>query len=277
MNSELKQKYGKLKAHIASLDSVVVALSGGIDSSLVAYVAAKVLGLKALAVTSGSESLKQADLELAKSITHEWGLNHLIIKTREIENANYRANPSDRCYYCKSTLYDSLLDIANDRGIKHIVNGTNLDDFGDYRPGLVAAEEHRVVAPLVESGFRKQDIRDLANHLKLRNANKPAAACLASRVPYGTAISKPLLAKIERAEEILSEYGFSQFRVRHHGDLARIEVPKEELSLALEHNQVIEQRIKACGYLYVTLDLGGFRSGSLNDTLPVVEVIARAS
>lgn len=267
MNAQLIAKYKKLKEVTRSLERVVVALSGGIDSSLVAYVAAKELGENALAVTSGSESLKQADLVLAQEITSEWGLAHEVIHTREIDNANYVSNPNNRCYYCKSTLYSDLDQIAKEGGYSWVLNGTNSDDLGDYRPGLIAAEEHKVKSPLLMCDFNKQDIRDLAAHLKLRNANKPAAACLSSRVPYGTAITKPLLKKIEDAERILAATGLSQFRVRHHGDVARLEVMVDEFELVMANRSSLEQQIKALGYGYVALDLKGFRSGSMNEPL----------
>lgn len=269
MSPELAEKYERLKAEIRAYDSVLVALSGGIDSSLVAFVAGQELGPKALAVTSGSESLKAADLKLAKEITAEWGISHRVIKTREIENADYVKNLQNRCYFCKSTLYTDLQEIAESEGYRWVLNGTNIDDLGDYRPGLAAADENAVKSPLRDCGFSKQDIRDLAAYLKLRNAKKPAAACLSSRVPYGTAISSDLLRKIEQAEQVLEQLGFTQFRVRHHGDVARLEVDPEDFAAIIEHRLDIESRFKELGYRYVTLDLKGFRSGSLNEGVVV--------
>lgn len=265
MSPELVEKYQRLKAEIRGYDSVLVALSGGIDSSLVAFVAGQELGPKALAITSGSESLKAVDLKLAKEITAEWGISHRVIKTREIENADYVKNLQNRCYFCKSTLYTDLQKIAESEGYRWVLNGTNIDDLGDYRPGLAAADENAVKSPLRDCGFSKQDIRDLAAHLKLRNAKKPAAACLSSRVPYGTAISSDLLRKIEQAEQVLEQLGFTQFRVRHHDDVARLEVDPEDFPAIIEHRLDIESRFKELGYRFVTLDLKGFRSGSLNE------------
>ncbi len=265
MSPELAEKYDKLRAEIRSYDSVLVALSGGIDSSLVAFVAGQELGAKALAITSGSESLKAADLQLAKEITAEWGIDHRIIKTREIENADYVKNLQNRCYFCKSTLYTDLQEIAQREGFRWVLNGTNIDDLGDYRPGLAAADENAVKSPLRDCGFSKKDIRDLAAHLKLRNAKKPAAACLSSRVPYGTAISGDLLQKIEQAEAVLEGMGLEQFRVRHHGDVARLEVEPDDFAVIIAHRLDIEAQFKKLGYRYVTLDLKGFRSGSLNE------------
>lgn len=265
MDKVLAEKYTRLKAEIRGYESALVALSGGIDSSLVAFVAGKELGDKALAVTSGSESLKAADLQLAKEITAEWGISHRIIKTREIENEDYVKNLQNRCYFCKSTLYADLRDIAQREGFRWVLNGTNTDDLGDYRPGLAAADENAVKSPLRDCGFSKQDIRALADHLKLRNAKKPAAACLSSRVPYGTAISGDLLRQIEQAERVLEELGFQQFRVRHHKDVARLEVEPDDFAAIIRHRLEIEKRFKELGYSYVTLDLKGFRSGSLNE------------
>lgn len=269
MSPELTEKYRKLRAEIRSYDSVLVALSGGIDSSLVAYVAGKELGDKALAITSGSESLKAADLKLAKEITAEWGMNHRVIKTREIENANYVKNPVNRCYFCKSTLYSGLKEIADREGYNWVLNGTNTDDLGDHRPGLIAADENGVKAPLQICGFSKQDVRDLADHLKLRNAKKPAAACLASRIPYGTAVSSDLLHRIEQAELVLEDLGLAQFRVRHHGSVARLEVEAIDFPVIIDKRLEIDAKFKQLGYSYVTLDLKGFRSGSLNETISV--------
>lgn len=265
MSPELAEKYDKLKAEIRSYDSVLVALSGGIDSSLVAFVAGQELGAKALAITSGSESLKAADLQLAKEITAEWGIEHRIIKTREIDSADYVKNLQNRCYFCKSTLYTDLQEIARRDGFRWVLNGTNIDDLGDYRPGLAAADENAVKSPLRDCGFSKKDIRALAAHLKLRNAKKPAAACLSSRVPYGTAISGDLLRKIEQAEAVLEGMGLAQFRVRHHGDVARLEVEPDDFAVIIAQRLDIEAQFKKLGYRYVTLDLKGFRSGSLNE------------
>jgi len=269
MRPELAKKYDRLKAEIRSYESVLVALSGGVDSSLVAFVAGQELGEKALAVTSGSESLKATDLLLAKEITAEWGLSHRVITTREIENKNYSANPQNRCYFCKTTLYTDLAEIAEREGFRWVLNGTNTDDLGGFRPGLKAADESSVKSPLADCGFSKQDIRDLADHLKLRNAKKPASACLSSRVPYGTAISRSILHQIEQAESVLERLGLKQFRVRHHGDVARLEVETDDFPAVIEHRLEIERQLSSLGYRYVALDLRGFRSGSLNEVISI--------
>lgn len=267
MEDPIQHKLTRLRELMHGFGSAIVALSGGVDSSLVAFVAAQELGPHALAVTSGSASLKRDDLALARAITAEWGLAHLVIQTAEMDNPNYAANPVNRCYYCKSTLYEDLAKIARERGIAVVLNGTNLDDCGDYRPGLSAAAEYHVRSPLVECGFHKSDVRAVAALLQLKNAGKPQAACLASRVPYGTPVSPALLARIERAESVLADMGFRQHRVRHHDTVARIELAPEDFALAVQHHAELSAAIKACGYTYVALDLDGFRSGSMNAVL----------
>lgn len=265
MDAKLAAKYDELKRCIAQFDSAIIAFSGGVDSSLVAYVAAEVLGPRALAVTSGSKSLKRSDLRLAVALADKWGMQHRIIVTDELSKPDYRANPVDRCFHCKTSLYTALSAIARDEGYAMILSGTNRDDLGDHRPGLKAAADHGVTAPLVAAGFRKADIRALAGELGLDNAEKPQSACLSSRFPYGTPIDEGRLAQVERSEEVLASFGFTQFRVRHHGDVARLELLPEEIPAALDRAEAIETAIRACGYRFVAIDLRGFRSGSLNE------------
>lgn len=273
MNETIDAKYGALKANIAALERVLVAFSGGVDSSLVAYVAAETLGADALAVTSGSPSLKRSDLTLAGELARKWGMRHRVIVTDELGKAAYRANPVDRCFHCKTSLYEALAQIAEAEGFRYIVNGTNTDDLGDHRPGLVAAADYAVASPLVEAGFAKADVRALASRLGLENAKKPQAACLSSRFPYGSHITEARLAQVEAAEEALADLGFSQFRVRHHEDIARLELLAAELPRAIQLREDIERRVRAAGYRFVAVDLGGFRSGSLNEGLiDVVQV-----
>lgn len=271
MDDALAAKYENLKKYLRSLNSVVVAFSGGVDSSLVAYVTARQLGTRALAVTSGSKSLKRSDLTLATQLAEQWGMQHRVIVTDELSKPDYRANPTDRCFHCKTSLYDALTGIAREEGYDHVVSGTNRDDLNDHRPGLVAAGNFHIKAPLVETGFNKSDIRALAAHLGLRNADKPQAACLSSRFPYGTPIDESRLAQVEHAEDALYDLGFSQLRVRHHGDVARLELLPEEFPLAMANRDAIEAAVRSCGYRFVALDLRGFRSGSLNAGL--VEVV----
>ncbi len=267
MREEIAQKYATLRSAVERFEKVIVAFSGGIDSSLVAYVAAEVLGDRALAITSGSPSLKRSDLSLSETLAQRWGMQHEVIVTDELSKPDYRANPVDRCFHCKTSLYDALSRICEARQYSVILNGTNCDDLGDHRPGLIAAENYEVVSPLVEAGFHKADIRELARELGLENADKPQAACLSSRFPYGSPINEARLSQVEAAENILDELGFSQYRVRHHDTVARLEILPAEFAKAIEVHNTLQARIKACGYQYVALDLGGFRSGSLNEGL----------
>lgn len=265
LERELEQKYSALRAMLGGFESTITAFSGGVDSSLVAYLAHQANGGRALAVTSASESLSRDDLALTRQLAGQWGMPHRIIRTRETENPAYLANPVNRCYFCKSTLYSDLTALAGEESFETILNGTNVDDLGDHRPGLRAAEEAGVRAPLSECGMGKADIRRLATHLGLPNAHKPQAACLASRVPYGLSISIPMLKQIEKAEAVLKRLGFTQLRVRHHGDVARIEVPAGEFEQVIANREELTRELRAVGYRFVTLDLEGFRSGSLNE------------
>ncbi len=267
LSAELTAKLDAIKASLGAMDSALVAYSGGVDSSLVAYLAAEVLGAKALAVTSGSASLKRSDLALAKRLADEWGMRHRVIVTDELSKPDYRANPVNRCFHCKTSLYTALADIAREEGFAEILNGTNTDDLGDHRPGLIAAQDFAVRSPLVEAGVDKAAVRALAAHLGLDNAEKPQSACLSSRFPYGASINAERLAQVEQAEERLARLGFVEFRVRHHEDVARLEIGAGELERALELRDTLQAEIQACGYRFVALDLGAFRSGSLNEGL----------
>ncbi len=265
LSTELTAKLDAIKASLGAMDSALVAYSGGVDSSLVAFLAAEVLGAKALAVTSGSASLKRSDLALAKRLADEWGMRHRVIVTDELSKPDYRANPVNRCFHCKTSLYTALADIGRQEGFAEILNGTNTDDLGDHRPGLIAAQDFAVRSPLVETGVDKAGVRALAAHLGLDNAAKPQSACLSSRFPYGASINAERLAQVEQAEERLARLGFVEFRVRHHEDVARLEIGAKELERALELRDRLQAEIQACGYRFVALDLGAFRSGSLNE------------
>ena len=267
LEADLEAKYGALASQLGELGSAVVAYSGGVDSSLVAYLAHQALGKRALAVTSASPSLKRSDLTLAKELAAKWGMRHRVIVTDELSKAEYRANPVNRCFHCKTSLYSALAAIAQEEGFAQILNGANIDDLGDHRPGLQAAKDFAVRAPLVDAGLHKSDVRALAAHLGLDNADKPQAACLSSRFPYGARIDVQRLAQVERAEECLARLGFVQFRVRHHEEVARLEIAADELPRALDLREALQAEVQACGYRFVALDLGGFRSGALNEGL----------
>ena len=273
LTKELADKHRSLCKNIGSLGRVVVAFSGGIDSSLVAHVAASELGENALIATSGSASLKRSDLSLTQHLADRWKLNHRVITTDELSKTEYRANPTNRCFYCKTSLYAALQEIAEKERYDYILNGTNTDDLGDHRPGLQAANDFNIRSPLVETGFCKSDIRALAEHLGLENAQKPQAACLSSRFPYGSHITRERLAQVEAAENVLAALGFTQYRVRHHEEVARIEIVALEMPHAIEVAALIDERVRACGYRFVSLDLGGFRSGALNEgVIPAVQI-----
>jgi uncharacterized protein len=264
----IEEKLADLRGVIRGYESVVVAFSAGADSTLVAKVAADVLGDRALAVTSASESLAERELREALEYAESLGINHRVIYTNELSNPDYLANPTNRCYHCKTELYDHLVALAQEEGFATVANGLNLDDLGDYRPGLQAAKEHDVRAPLQEAGLIKADVRAISKLLDVPTWDKPAMACLSSRVPYGESITPEKLRQIDRAEQALRDLGYRQLRVRHHGQVARIELPTEALvSFVAEHAATATERLKALGFLYVTLDLQGFRSGSMNEVL----------
>jgi len=256
----------KLQGWLAPLGNVVVAYSGGVDSSLVLRVAHEVLGTKALGVIGRSDSYAGRELDLALAQAAQFGAAVEIVSTGELADPNFRSNPEDRCYHCKSELYRELTEVARRVEASAILDGTIADDLGDWRPGMRAAGESGVRSPLAELGFTKADVREAARHYGLASMDKPASPCLASRIPYGVEITQEKLSMVERAEELLRSLGFQDLRVRHHEDLARVEVPVSELDRVLEpaHRQKIVDGLKSLGYRYITLDLEGFRSGSLN-------------
>jgi len=266
--SECERKEGALREALASLGSVVVAYSGGVDSAYLAWVANDTLGSRAVAVTADSPSYPERHRELAVRIARDFGLRHEIIRTGELAIAEYRANPENRCYYCKHELYTQLSRIAADRDAV-IVDGNNADDRGDYRPGRRAAREFGVRSPLDEANLTKSDIRELSRRAGLPTWDEPASACLSSRIPYHHDVTDEKLRTIEHAEQALRDLGFRVFRVRHHDDVARIEIAREEMARAMEPeiSASIVRQLKAAGYRYVSLDLQGYRTGSLNEGL----------
>jgi len=263
----VKSKLGELKRIIGAMDSAIVAFSAGVDSTFVAAVAAGVLGERAVAVTGVSPSIPRSEVEEARALAERMGIRHILLDTSEMDRPGYVENSPQRCYHCKTELYSLLEDMAARDGFAHVLDGCNMDDLGDHRPGRVAAAEHRVRSPLIEAGLSKQEIRALSKELGLPTWDKPAMACLSSRIPYGTPVTVEALDQVGAAEAFLRGLGFRQLRVRHHGDVARIEVESEDLAGVLEHRERIIRRLKNLGYKYVTLDLSGFRSGSMNDVL----------
>jgi uncharacterized protein len=256
-----------LEARVAELGSAVVAFSGGVDSSLVAAVAARALGERALAVTAVSPSVAEGELDGARHVAAAVGIAHETIDTDELARDGYRRNAPDRCYFCKTELYESLSRLARERGYAALLSGANADDQGDWRPGLRAAAEHGVRHPLLEAGAGKADVRALARQLAIPSADKPASPCLASRIPYGTAVSPAALAQIDRAERAVRALGFPVLRVRHHGILGRVEIAEEDLGRAREHAEAITGAVRAAGYAHAVLDDEPFRSGRLNAVL----------
>ena len=270
-SSTLEEKEERLEGILRDLQSVVVGFSGGVDSAYLAYMANRVLGNKALCVTAISPSYPTFQKKETASFVQQFGLNHLEIESEELDNPAYRENAPNRCYFCKSELFTKLEGLAVARNYNVVIDGTNHDDLGDYRPGRSAAKEHRVRSPLLEAEMTKLNIRELSRRAGLPTWDKPALPCLSSRFPYGTSISAEKLSIVDRGETILRNFGFRIFRVRYHEELVRLEFSPEELPKALNLTMasILVTQFKALGFKYVTIDLEGYRSGSLNEVLPI--------
>lgn len=264
---DISDKYDSLLRRLAEFDSVLVAYSGGVDSTLLTVAAHAVLGEKCLAVLANSDTYPDSEIERARHLAHELNLRLLEVETNELVDPAFRENSPDRCYHCKCELFALLARIAQVEGLAHVADGSNADDLADYRPGSRAAREYEVVSPLQEAGLTKVEVRELARSLGLPNWNKPSMACLASRFPYGEPITEERLFMVARAEDSLRDLGLQQFRLRAHGDVGRLEVDPSEMDHAWELRVPIAEAVRDAGFAYIAQDLEGYRSGSLNETL----------
>ncbi|APC40433.1 ATP-dependent sacrificial sulfur transferase LarE [Clostridium estertheticum] len=266
---ELEMKFQKLKDNIQGLKSVAIAYSGGVDSTFLLKVAADVLGNKVIAITAKSTTYPEREFKEAVKYIEDIGAKHIVIISEELEIEGFAKNPIDRCYFCKKELFSKVRKVADDNNINAVLDGSNADDVSDYRPGMKAANELRVISPLKDAFLTKDNIRELSKRLGLPTWNKPAFACLSSRFPYGNEITVEKLSMVERAEQFLLDLGFRQIRVRHHGDIARVEVNAEERNkfFSTEMMDKVANELKSIGFKYVTLDLLGYRTGSMNEVL----------
>lgn len=267
MEGLLKQKYEDLKRIIRSMESVLIAYSGGVDSTLLAKVAFDELGDKALAVTAVSETYPKQEVSKAEEIARMFGIKHEFIVSEELSLPEFSLNPTDRCYYCKRELFRKLKSVAKEKGINYVVEGSNFDDLNDYRPGMKALKELNIRSPLIEARLTKDEIRQISKELNLPTWNKPSFACLASRFPYGTEITREKLRLVDEAETFIRGLGVNQLRVRHHDRIARIEVSEEDMITILNNRRSIVEKLKSLGYSYITLDLQGYRTGSMNEVI----------
>jgi len=267
--SQLAQKERALFAALGSMDHVIVAFSGGTDSAYLAWAAHRVLGQNAVAITADSASLPESHKRDLEAFAAQYGIRHEYIQTREFDNPDYSRNAPDRCFHCKDELFTRLSEVGSERGYQNIVYGVNQDDLGDYRPGQNAAKKHEVAAPLADAGLTKAEIRELSRLAGLPTWDRPASACLSSRIPYGTPVTIENVKTVETGEEELKALGFRQFRVRFHGEVVRIEIAREEMpkALSMEMAESFTRIFKGLGFKYVSLDMEGYRQGSLNEVL----------
>lgn len=265
----LRAKQDDLLSRLRALGEVIVAYSGGTDSAYLAWAAHQALGPRATAITADSASIPESHKRDAEAFARHCGFRHEYVETEEFENPLYVANNPDRCFHCKDELFSRLEKVGAERGVRHIVYGVNVDDLGDYRPGQQAAKRHQVMAPLVDAGMTKAEIRELSRQAGLPTWDRPASACLSSRIPYGTPVTPQTVKTVEQGEEAIRALGFRQFRVRFHGELARLEIAREEMprAMTLEMAETLTGIFKPLGFHYVTLDLEGYRQGSLNSVL----------
>lgn len=270
---ETKKRYEKLRTILNEMGSVVIGFSGGVDSTFLSYTAHDVLGDKALAVTAVSPTLPESEEQDARDMAADIGIRHLVVHSTEFSDPEFVKNPKNRCYICKKIRFTALVDLAKQEGYHWVVDGGNVDDLGDFRPGMKALEEmaDAVRSPMIEAGITKADIRALSRELGIRTWDKQSAACLASRIPYGVELTPQRLSMIDKAEQYIAPYIKGSLRVRYHGDVARIEVGEEEIPAILAHRKDIVQALRQCGFTYVSLDLGGYEMGSLNEVIETSE------
>ncbi len=270
---ETKERYEKLRAILKEMGSVVIGFSGGVDSTFLSYTAHDVLGDQALAVTAVSPTLPESEERDARDMAASIGIRHLVVHSTEFSDPEFVKNPKNRCYICKKIRFTALVNLAKQEGFHWVVDGGNVDDLGDFRPGMKALEEmaDAVRSPMIEAGITKADIRALSQELGLRTWNKQSAACLASRIPYGVELTPQRLSMIDKAEQYIAPYITGSLRVRYHGDVARIEVREDEIPAILAHRKDIVQALRRCGFTYVSLDLGGYEMGSLNEVIETDE------